>query len=47
VDFHQNPDHLEVGLEEDPRVEEGPNAGEVALVVPSAYCAFSSAEIET
>lgn len=46
MDFHQNLDHLEVGSEEGPRVEEGPNAGEVALVAPSAYCAFSSAEIE-
>jgi len=42
VDFLQNQDHLEEG----PRFEEGPNAGEVALVAPSAYHAFSSAEIK-
>jgi hypothetical protein len=46
VDFLQNQDHLEECSEEGPRFEEGPNAGEVALVAPSAYHAFSSAEIK-
>jgi len=45
VDFLQNQDHLEERSEEGPRFE-GPNAGEVALVAPSAYHAFSSAEIK-
>jgi hypothetical protein len=31
---------------EGPRVEEGPNAEELALAAPSVYYAFSCAEIE-
>jgi hypothetical protein len=46
VDFLQNQDHLEECLEGGSRFEEGPNAGEVALVAPSAYHAFSSEEIK-
>lgn len=46
MDFLQNQDHLEECLEGGSRFEEGPNAGEVALVAPSAYHAFSSREIK-
>jgi hypothetical protein len=39
-------DHLEGGLEEGPRVEEEPNAAGLTLTALSAYCAFSSVDME-
>jgi hypothetical protein len=43
VDFHHNLDHQKEGLEEGPRVEEGPNAAGQALAALSAHYAFSFA----